>query len=70
MKLNELLRKIDLDTCIWVSTDPNVSDGIYFGDAGSITCGVMRKCTVKEFYAEYYTARYCCGISIIVDVEE
>jgi len=70
MKLNELLRHIDLDTLIWVSTDETSDEGIYFGEAGSITCGIMRKCTVRKYYAEYYKARYRCGISIIVDIEE
>lgn len=70
MKLNELLKTIDLDTVIWVSTSDNEDACIYFGEAGSITCGIMRKCTVRVFYPERYPAKFCIGITIIVEVEK
>lgn len=69
MRLIDLLKKIEEDTCIWVSTSENENDAIYFGDVGSITVGMMRGCTVKKFYPERYPAKFCIGISIIVEKE-
>lgn len=69
MKLIDLLRYLEEDTFIWVSTSENEDDALYFGDVGSITVGVMRGCTVKKYYPERYPAKFCIGISIIVEKE-
>ncbi len=70
MGLNELLRYIEEDTCIWVSTSENDEDAIFFGDAGSITLGMMRGYNVKKYYPERYPSKFCIGISIIVEKKD
>lgn len=67
MRLVDFLSKIYECCYIWVSTDPNVNEGIYFGAAGSMEIDMAKKYEVVEFYVESYKAIYGgCGISIIV----
>ena len=71
LRLIDLLYTIDKDTVIWVSTDENdESCCLYFGEADKISVGVMRDCFVKKFYPERYPAKFCIGVSIIVEKEE
>ncbi|MBQ8618431.1 MAG: hypothetical protein IJ418_13125 [Clostridia bacterium] len=71
LRLIDLLYHIEPDTVIWVSTDENDERCcLYFGEAEKITVGILRGCTVVKFYPERYPAKFCTGISVIVERKE
>lgn len=70
MRLFDLLYKIDDDSVVWISTDPNDDAGcIYFGEVGDIPVSIAKGLDVVGLYPEKYPAMYCVGISIIVKKE-
>lgn len=67
MKLTDLLYKVCENTTVWISEDPSVSEGIYFGLAKEITLRTAAAYEVVEIYPEHYPAiGNLVGITIIV----
>ena len=66
MKLTELANKMNENTMVWVAESSTSDEGLYFGTLGEMYFHFAKLYEVIEFYAEYYHAAYCCGISIIV----
>ena len=72
MRLVDLLYKISDSVTVWISEDPSVSTGIYFGFVGDIQLKTAMGYDVVEVYPESYPAIYgFTGITVIVKkVEE
>lgn len=67
MRLIDLLYKIYENTTVWISEDPAISEGVYFGAAGEIHFRTAAAYEVVEFYPECYPAiGNIAGITIIV----
>lgn len=67
MKLTDLLYKVYENTTVWISEDPSVSEGIYFGPAKEIALRTAAAYEVVEVYPEHYPAiGNFVGITIIV----
>ena len=67
MRLVELLCKVYENTTVWISEDPSISEGIYFGPAKEITLRTAAAYEVVEVYPEHYPAiNNYVGITIIV----
>lgn len=69
MKLTDLLSVIEEDTIVWISEDPAVTEGIYFGFIGKTTPeeALTMGYEVVTAYPERYPAAFNhAGISIIV----
>lgn len=67
MRLSQILPLLCRDTTIWISEDPSVSEGLYFGPAGEAAAFLKKDYNVKEIYPEYYPSIYnFAGITILV----
>lgn len=67
MKLADLLSRVYENTTIWVSENPNESEGIYFGAAGEIPLRTAMSYEVVEVCPEHYPAiNNLVGITVIV----
>lgn len=65
MELDWMLKTIEEDTTVWISTGGN-QEAVFFNEAGLCPIGIAKKYTVKKIYPEYYGAIGCTGITIIV----
>ena len=71
MRLIDLLYKVYENTTVWISEDPSVSEGIYFGPVKEITLRVAASYEVVEVYPEHYPAiNNYVGITVIVKKRE
>lgn len=66
MKLTDFAYKTNENTMVWVAEAPTSDIGLYFGTVGEMKLHFAKAYEIVEFYAEYYHAAYCCGITIIV----
>lgn len=67
MRLADLLYKFYEKVTVWVSEDPSVSEGVYFGTAGEIPLHTAAAYEVVEVYPEHYPAiGNLVGITVIV----
>ncbi|MBO5969174.1 MAG: hypothetical protein J6S14_11835 [Clostridia bacterium] len=66
MKLTDLAQVIYEDAVVWISEDPDVNEGIYFGQIGDMGWKLMKSYEVVEIWPEHYRAISRAGISIHV----
>ena len=66
MKLYEIAAVLNEEACVWISEDPDATEGIYFGQIGDMGWKLMKSYEVVEIWPEHYRAIARAGISIHV----
>lgn len=67
MKLYEIAAVLNEEAWVWISEDPDATEGIYFGQIGDMGWKFMKEYVVVEIWPEcYHALGNRSGISIYV----